>query len=135
MALRNRIISLDYSIKSPADTFTTRVENGTSHYRITNVSPIYSLMISSSLTSQTKQNFQLSLLRFFIESRPVCQNSPAGFHEVHKQCTAFPLHNIVYFSRNWKLINTSKHEDLHSSFSIMLRDLFFLTPATLRHKN
>ena len=53
MDLRNRIISLDYSIKSPADTFLEREENGTSHYRIANVSPVYNLMISSSLTSQT----------------------------------------------------------------------------------
>ena len=41
MALRNRIISLDYSMKSFADTFPAREKNnGTSHYKITIVSPV-----------------------------------------------------------------------------------------------
>ena len=82
MALRNRIISLDYSIKSPT---------------------VCSLMITSSLTSPTEQNFQLSLPS---KSCPISQDSPAGFHKVHKKCTTFPFHNRVYFSNKWKLINT-----------------------------
>ena len=137
MALRNRIISLDYSTKSPAGTFPARAEAGTSHYRIANISPVCSLMVSSALTSPTEQNFQLPLQRFPSESRPVSQDSPTGFHEVHKQCTKFLFHNRVYFSNKQKLINTStsKYEDLHSSFPAVLKDLFFQTLATLRNNN
>ena len=105
MALRNRILSLDYSIKSPADTFPARADNGTSHYKIANVSPVYSLMISSSLTSQKEQNIQLPLLRFPSKIRPISQDFLAGFHEIYKQYTTFFLHNKVYFSNKWKLIH------------------------------
>ena len=44
--------------------------------------------------------FQLPLQRFASESRPASQDSPAGFHKVHKQCTAFPFPNSIYFSKN-----------------------------------
>ena len=37
----------------------------------------------------------------------------------------FP-YNRVYFCNNWKLVSTSKHEDLHSTPPIAVRDLFSL---------
>ena len=130
MALRNRIISLDHSIKSPQVLFTARTKARTSYYRITNVYPVWSLMVSGALTSPTEQNFQLPLQRFPSESRPVSQDSPAGFHEVHKQCTVLPFPNRVYFYNYGNpSINTSistKYEDLHSTSPTTVRDLFSL---------
>ena len=134
MALRNRIISIGHSIKSPQVLFPARAEARTSYYRITNVSPVCSLMVSGALTSPMEQNFQLPLQRFPDEIRPASHDSPTGFHEVHKQCTAFPFLNKVYFSNNGNSsinASTSKYKDLHSSFPAVLKDLFFPSPATL----
>ena len=85
MALRNRIIPLYYSIKSPK---------------------VCSLMMSSSLISPAEQYFQLSLPSI---SRPISQDSPTGFHPQYR---VFPLHNEVYFSNKWKLINSSALQNM-----------------------
>ena len=75
-----------------------------------------------------KQSFQLSIPS---RSRSFFQDFPTGFF---KQYTVFPLHNRVYLSNKWNLINSSsisKHEDLHPLYPAILQDLFSLTPATL----
>ena len=139
MALRNRIISIGHSIKSLQVLSPAGAEARTSCYMITAISPVCSLTVSGALISPTERNFQLSLQRFPNESRPASQDSPAGFHEVHKQCTKFPFPNRVYFSNYGNpSINTSistKYEDLHSISPAVLRDLFSPTPATLRHND
>ena len=100
MDLRNRIISMGHSIKSPHVLYPAGAEARTSCYRITVVSPLCSLMVSGALISSTEQNFQLPFQRFPSESRQAAQDSPAASHQVHKQCTTFPLPNRVYFSNN-----------------------------------
>ena len=128
MALRNNIISIGYSMKSPQELSPAGAEVEKSCYRITVLSSVCNLMVLSALISPTEQNFQLSLQRFPSESRPASQDSPAGFHQVHKQCTSFSFPNRVYFSNEGNpSINTSistKYEGLHSIFPQAVRDLF-----------
>ena len=107
MALRNMIISIGHSIKSPQVFSPAGKEAETSCYRITIVSPVCSLMVSSALTSPAERNFQLPLQRIPSESCPTSQDSPAGFHEVHKQCTAFSFYNIVHFSKRYGNTSTN----------------------------
>ena len=68
MALRNRVISIGHSIRSPQVPSPARAEAKTSYYRIANVFPICNLMVSSTLISLTEQNLQLPLQRFPSES-------------------------------------------------------------------
>ena len=64
MTLRNRIISIGHSIRSPQVPSPARVEANTSYYRIADVFPVCSLLVSSVLIPLTEQNFQLPLQRF-----------------------------------------------------------------------
>ena len=90
MALRNRIIYLDYSIKSPT---------------------LCILMMSSSLTSPAEQNFQLSLLIFLNESRPASQDFTRSTSNT--QCFPFTTKFISPINGN-SSVNTSRYEYLYS---------------------
>ena len=129
MALRNGIISIGHSIKSPQVLSLNRAEARTSYYRIIVISPACSLMVFFAFISPKEQNFQLLIQGFFNESHLAAHEfpsrispSPQAMHDI----SLFP--NKVYFSNDGNpSINTSistKYGGLHSIFPTAVRDLF-----------